>query len=408
MELRLAPDRTFDWQMVCSLRSLGDTSVMLGNSTRGPNRFRRLFRVLAIAVFFPTASAFPAPPARWDVEAWKAADKLFRGDPCWVGGDGAYSVDLGKGRFLWLFGDSLIDPTGSHSRKSAGVKMIGNSVAIQTGSDPATAKIRYYWKTARDRSPAAFFPDRGRERFWPGDGIRIRDHLLLFLMRVKTIPGGLGFEVCGWDAVLIRNPDDAPPDWKMTWLETPSNNLHVIVGSAGVLRDGGFVYAFGSKEPGGASAYFVRWPESEGRNGNLLHAQWWDGRGWSGKEPEENNAAATVLRGAGSEFTVHRDPETGKFVMIHSAGFGPADIVMREAARPQGPWSAPERLYRPPEARIPRIMIYQAKAHPGLTGADLVLTYSTNSLDIKNLFEEEDIYYPRFVRVFNRAAATRQ
>jgi len=38
----------------------------------------------------------------------------------------------------------------------------------------------------------------------------------------------------------------------------------------------------------------------------------------------------------------------------------------------------------------------------------LVLTYSTNSLDIKNLFEEEDIYYPRFVRVFNRAAATRQ
>ena len=394
--------------MVCSLRSLGDTPVMLQDSTRSPDRFYRLSRILAFAVFLLTASAFAAPPARWDASAWKAADKLFRGDPRWVGGDGAYSVDLGKGRILWLFGDSLIDPCGSHSRKSAGVKMVGNSVAIQIGSDPATAKIRFYWKDARDRSPAAFFSDRGRERFWPGDGIRLRDSLLLFLMRVKTIPGGLGFEVCGWDAVLVRNPDDSPPNWKMTWLETPSNTLHVIVGSAGVLRDGGFVYAFGSKEPGGASAYLVRWPESEARNGRLLHPQWWDGSGWSGKEPEENNPAAPVLRGAGSEFTVHRDPETGKFVMIHSVGFGPADIVMREAVRPSGPWSAPERLYCPPEFRIPRIMIYQAKAHLGLTGADLVLTYSTNSLDLKNLFADEKIYYPRFVRVFNRAAGTGQ
>ena len=372
-----------------------------------PKRFGRLVRVLAFVVIFSATSAFAAP-ARFDVSAWPAADKLFRGDPCWVGGDGAYSVDLGKGRILWMFGDSLIDPTGSHSRKSAGVKMIGNSLAIQTGSDPSAAKIRFYWKTALDRTPSAFFADSGADRFWPGGGIRVRDRLLLFLMRVKTVPDGLGFDVCGWDAVLIRNPDAAPPDWKMEWLETPRNQLQVIVGSAGVLRDRGYVYAFGSNEPGNACAYLVRWPERDARNGMLLHAQWWDGCGWSSKEPAGNNFAAPVLRKAGTEFTVHRDPKTGKFVMIHSAGFGPADIVLREADQPNGPWSAPEPLFRPPEFHVPRIMIYQGKAHPGLTGADLVLTYSTNSLDLKNLFADAAIYYPRFVRLFNRTAGGRR
>ena len=384
--------------------------MILGNSTCG-SHIRRLHQLpcaLAFAVVVLAAGASAAPPARFHVSGWKAADKLFRNDYFWVGGDGAYSVDLGKGRILWMFGDSLIDPSGRHSRKSAGVKMIGNSIAIQTGCDPSTAKIRFYWRTGPDRLPAAFFAGSGGDRFWPGHGIRIRDRLLLFLMRVKNSPGGLGFQVCGWEAVLIRNPDDAPPDWKMTRLDTPSNKLHVIVGSAGVLSDGGFVYAYGSKEPGSASAYLVRWSGRDARNGQLLHAQWWDGRDWSETEPEGDNSAAPVFRGSGSEFTVHRDQQTGKLVMIQSAGFGPADIVMREADRPCGPWSKPERLYRPPEFHIPRIMIYQGKAHPGLAGADMVLTYSTNSLDLKNLFADTGIYYPRFVRVVSRKPGTRK
>jgi hypothetical protein len=44
-------------------------------------------------------------------------------------------------------------------------------------------------------------------------------------------------------------------------------------------------------------------------------------------------------------------------------------------------------------------MIYQGKAHPYLTGADLILSYSTNSLDFQNLIDDDAIYYPRFVRL---------
>lgn len=363
----------------------------------------RLFQLrvlMALALFVPTAGIQAARSDLFCASPWQEADLLFRRDPCWVGGDGAYSVDLGGGRFLWMFGDSVIDPSGSHSRKSPGVKMIGNSIAIQKGSDPSAATMRFFWKTAPDQSPAAFFPDSGKDRFWPGHGIRIRDRLLLFLMKVKSTPEGIGFEVCDWKAVLVQNPDDDPPDWKMSWLDTPSNTLQVIVGSAGVLSDHGFVYAHGSKEPGGERAFLVRWPESEAYNGNLAHIEWWDGHAWSDKEPSADNPAAVVINRAGSEFTVHRDPQSGKYLQIQCMGFGPADITMREAGRLVGPWSDPKKLYHPPEFDKPRIMIYQGKAHPGLTGADLVLTYSTNSFDFQNLINDGEIYYPRFVRLF--------
>jgi len=44
-------------------------------------------------------------------------------------------------------------------------------------------------------------------------------------------------------------------------------------------------------------------------------------------------------------------------------------------------------------------MIYAAKAHPELTGADLVLTYATNGTDIGIVANDNLLYYPRFVRL---------
>jgi len=358
---------------------------------------RGFLTALALVWLLLPAGTLAATSSDLRASPWPEADQMFRRDPFWVGGDGGYSIALGEGRTLWLFGDSIIDPSGLRSRKSPGVKMIANSIAIQSGRNPATAKMQFYWKA--DDLPAAFFPDSGKYRFWPGHGVRIRDRLLLFLMKVRTTESGLGFEVSDWKAVLVSNPDDDPPGWKMSWIETPSNKLHAIVGSAGVFCDGGFVYAYASQEPGGKNAYLVRWPESEAYDGNLYGALWWDGKEWTGKEPDGDNPSAVVLQNAGSEFTVHRDAQTGKYLQVQCLGFGPADVTMRMADKPVGPWSIPTTLYHPPEFEKPRIMIYQGKAHPELTGAGLVLTYSTNSFDFEKLMNDEEIYYPRFVRL---------
>ncbi len=67
-------------------------------------------------------------------EPWPAADKMFKRDHRWLGGDGASSIDLGGGRVLWLFGDSFIDARDRHLRGES--VLIRNSVAIQFGHDP--------------------------------------------------------------------------------------------------------------------------------------------------------------------------------------------------------------------------------------------------------------------------------
>ncbi len=355
----------------------------------------RFLPVLLISAAL-TGSCIPRSSLR-DAAAWVEADQLFRHDASWVGGDAAYSVDLGNGRVLWLFGDSWIDPSGGHLRD----RMVSNSVAIQDGYDPSSAQIRFFWRTGSDGLPRPFFPNRGTERYWPGHGIRLGDHLLLFLMRVKSIATGLGFEVYDWDAVLVRNPDDVPREWELTWLETPKNDRQIIVGSASVLSKDGYVYAYSTQEPTAQhDVYLVRWRESDAREGKLMDLEWWagDAEGWV-PDRHQLTPPHPVLNGGQTEFTVHYDSSSQRYLQVQTVGFGSAAVTLRSAAKLTGPWSEPDTLYRPPELSKPGILIYAGKAHPHLRGADLVLTYATNSFDFQELVRDTTIYYPRFVRV---------
>jgi len=79
-----------------------------------------------------------------ELARWPEADALFRGDPLWLGGEGGYTIDLGAGRVLWLFGNSFI--AGGNVRDRGQSTLVRNSVAIQSGYDPSRAKIRFDWK----------------------------------------------------------------------------------------------------------------------------------------------------------------------------------------------------------------------------------------------------------------------
>jgi hypothetical protein len=89
---------------------------------------------------------------------------------------------------------------------------------------------------------------------------------------------------------------------------------------------------------------------------------------------------------------------------IQSVGFPQADLGFRLAPSLTGPWSAPTVFYRPEEYDIKDVMIYAAKTHPELKaqGADMVLTYATNSLSTTNLMGDDTLYYPRFLKAHYR------
>jgi hypothetical protein len=375
------------------LRSALHAFVARPRVWREPDAWRR-----SVGLAGAAPSLRPVDPPCFEASPWREADRLFHRDPHWLGADVASSVDLGGGRTLWLFGDSWIDPTGSGTRR--GARMVSNSVAIQRGADPSSAAMAFYWGRATDGSPTALFPDRGGERLWFGNGVRVGDRLVLFLGRIISTHTGLGFESVGWAAMMVENPDDEPSEWRTHPLEVPANPLGIDVGFAGVRRLGEYVYAFGSEDPVKSHPLYVaRWPAEEVRRGNLLQPEWWAGQrlGWV---PDSSRTPRwPILENGQSELTIHFDSTSGRFLEVQSVGFGAADVTMRAAPTLTGPWTESRTIYRPPEYYRPHVMIYAAKAHPELRGADLVLTYANNTFQFAEQLTDSLNYYPRFVRL---------
>lgn len=360
---------------------------------------RKAGAVAKIALLFGSVLlANPIMAQCFDSSAWTEADQLFHRDPHWIGADGAFSVDLGGDRTLWIFADTWIDPSGQRIRKNG--QIIRNSVAIQTGSDPSNATIEYFWATAADDQPDAFFARQDDRWYWPGHGVRVGERLVLFFNRLRSSAGGLGFESDGWNAVMIMNPDDEPSNWRMNWLRSPPNRLGIIVGFAGVLQWGEHVYALGPQGPIKSHPIFAaRWKVEEVQRGDLMAPEWWSGPDVGWVADDSMTARWPLFENGQSELAIHRDEVTQQFLVVQTKGFGKADVMMRTAPELTGPWSAPRLLFRPPEYHEPKIMIYAAKSHPQLSGADLVLTYATNSFDFGEHLSNPLSYYPHFVRL---------
>lgn len=348
---------------------------------------RRCSTRVAVAAALSWLLAVPG----WSQTAtpWPEADRLFAPGHTWLGADGGYSVPLPGDRVLWLFGDTLVDAERRGRLKHH--RMVANSLGLQTGRDPSTATIRFLFGRHQTGGPGAWFKGSGRFRMWPGAAIVVDDRMLLFLMRVEPVRGGLGFRVRGTEPVLVDGLDQEPAQWRVTRLPALDHGRPITLGSAGLVRDGGYLFAYGASEPSGKTVYLARWRESDAMAGRLQAPEWWTARGWSsGADP------LPVLPGAGTEFTVHRDPARGSFIQLQTLGFGDASVGWREAPAPQGPWSEASVLFQPHAAGW---WIYQGKAHPWLTGAPLVATYSTNAPSARELHADPARYRPRFLRV---------
>lgn len=358
--------------------------------------FRNIGLNLVLLFLFLAAWPVQAPSAgfnqgsgfRIDAKRWPEAEKIFRSDPCWQGGDGASSVDLKWGRVLWLFGDSFIDESGTRTRHNA--VLVRNSIGIQKGYLPPLAKMTFSWKKEQGK-PAAFFRADGETWFWPGSGVMVRDRLLIFLMRIKKAKNDLGFQPCGWKAVLVANPESRPSAWRERYLVSPQKK-DIIVGSGSALVMDGYVYVFSSGWKT-RKVYIVRWPLGSAWKGDLTHPQWWVGgpAGWVVQSPSGPHPR-NVIAGGQMEFSVEFIPKIRKYAQIQTLSLLDPCLSICTAASLTGPWSARECLFPSPEGK--GLLIYAGKSHPEIQGADLVLTYVLNSRDRKRILNDRSIYFP--------------
>jgi len=375
-------------------------SILKSSIKPAPVRTLLLEIILTLALLHLWSAGLPAEgvhhgSSSYRIEAtrWEAAEKIFRSDPRWLGGDGASSVDLGHGRLLWLFGDSFVDPSGSGSRRTS--ELVRNSIAIQTGYDPTNASMKFAWKM-KDGKPAAFFALRDEEWFWPASGIMVGKRLLIFLMEIGTAKNELGFEARGWKAVLINNPQEEPDRWILTYLKSPQRQ-GLIVGSGNPLLENGFLQVFAADGKDRA-VYLVRWSERSARAGILAFPQWWAGEkvGWVGS-PANRKKMQSIINGQ-TEFTVEYQPRLKNYLQVQTLSIMNPCLAMSTAAATTGPWSTHACFFSPPEQGMSDLLIYAGKSHPMLRGADMVFTYVVNSTKEERLLKDMTIYFPAMLK----------
>jgi len=343
--------------------------------------------IMRVALIVAVCAGLCGRMAGQTAAAWPEADKLFHSDPRWLGADAAYSVDLGHERVLWIFEDTFLGSRPGNLSRHEG-RFVHNTVAIEHGYNPAQATIDFYWQS-RGGESAEIFPNEGSVWIWPDDGILIGTSLIVFGERVVADDKS-GFKSDGWTAYMIANPDAEPSKWRPKKITEQHDT--VLLASA-IVRQGDFVYLFGQSEPE-HDLYAARVSVQQLTRGDLTPLTWWDGHDWTGTRATRQ----LIIRDAGTETSIQPNPAGRGFIEINNQGYGASDIVMRTAAALTGPWSAPKIIYRPPESDGPDPFVYAGKSHAELRGADLVLTYATNSFNDANA-DDLTRYFPRFVRV---------
>jgi hypothetical protein len=373
--------------------------------------YTRTARLAMLVTWAAMACPHPAgpvratpPPAPAVIKAGPAPewDAKFAGREGWVGGDGAYSVGLGRRRVLWLFGDTLLGTVKDGGR--AGAVMVNNTVGLQDGRDEH-ATIRFIAGEARDGKPAAvFLPPDGKGWLWPQAAVPVGGLLAVFLSQIERgeEPGVLGFRHVGQWLAVIENPTDEPSHWRKKLHAVPFARFDpasVRSWGSAVLAGGDFLYVYGYRERGkeiGSRELMAALVPAE-RLTDFASWRFRTADGW-GEKPED---ATPLAAGLATEFSVSPMPGGNGYVLVYTEdGLGDR-VVGRFAREAAGPWSDPLLLYRCPEMRRDKgVFCYAAKAHPWATkDDDLLVSYCVNAWEFARLFRDEKVYRPRFVRV---------
>ncbi|MGC8835263.1 MAG: hypothetical protein ACP5R4_14545, partial [Armatimonadota bacterium] len=135
-----------------------------------------------------------------------------------------------------------------------------------------------------------------------------------------------------------------------------------------------------------------------GRLSDFAAWRFWTGGRWT---KDWKAASPLPVRDIGTEFSVSYLASLRRYVLVYSPSDLAPVIKVRWTDKPIGPWSDALTAYRCPDAAVGReVFCYAAKGHPELSSeGELLVTYATNSFQLKEVLENSQLYFPRFVRL---------
>lgn len=361
-------------------------------------------RVVFLTILFTAfSSQILAQEIKVQAEVIPQFDSLFNRNKGWTGADGDYSIALSDNLTLWLYSDTWVGDVRENRHENA--TLINNSVGLQYGKEPSTAKVKFFYKFDKKGKPIALIkPSDGRGWFWIYHGMLTKKGLYLFLMQIER--DGDWFKHTGAWLGYISNPYDKPTQWRVTQKKIPYGKFSkqdgdTLFGSA-VLKDKGYIYIYGADEDiengGYHKKHMIVARVAENKIADFRQWQFYI----DGKWQNDFKKASRLCDNIANEYSVSFMPSLNKYVMVYTEGGVSQNIFLRHATSPVGPWSAPQIVYKCPETEWNKTYIcYAAKAHPSLSskGDELIMTYIANSSDFFQMAKDARIYRPRFVRL---------
>ena len=304
----------------------------------------------------------------------------------WTGGDGAYSIPLPDGRILWTFGDSFLDTVyADYSRPFN--SFVNNTFVIQNGSEMTTL-----FGGTPENPTAYVVPDNPNHFYWTADGTVIGDKLYMFMVRLKLNGQGgpFGFTTLGSDLAVF-----GLPDLNLIGIRPFQRSANILAGVS-IFEADDYIYIYAVKDAGLAKdCLAARVPV-----GDFQNMEFFDGTGFSSGSSDFQ--AMTLENGknvkVSTMFSIFE--YGGKYRLLTQKNFFGADIDIYTGDTPVGPWRNQKTVYTTPEKQGD-IWTYNAFAHPHITDPQkgMLITYSVNSMNFLDLFEDARNYRPRFVWV---------
>jgi hypothetical protein len=326
----------------------------------------------------------------------------------WFGGDGDVSVSINSTTTLFVFSDTWVGTKNQQSRMEPGMKMVSNSVAVETCLPNGETDVKYFWNNKYSENPEPIFKTyTKRYKYWVPDAFMINDNLYVVLVKVGHRQGAspneiFNFSLLGYTLAKISNPTDSPDKWKIEYIPLPDfGNPFLAIGPHVKLDN--YIYFFISRYD--KAQVLVRKQLDFIDNTEKPFEYYALNKTW--KEGVNTNDMDTLVNGFRST-TVNYHQEMKQWVMICDIKFMDNKIKMRTAPALTGPWSDEIDIYEIPEVTpgnssymesnfcyLPRecIQNYDSKKHV------MLLTYDINNPDFSKINANPKIYTPKVITI---------